>query len=43
MYFKPLMLLPPNARTCCRDKMIDQPTYLQAKNLLKFAQRLGVS
>ena len=30
-------------RLLCRDKMIDQPTYLQAQNLLKFAQRLGVS
>ena len=39
----PLMQLPPAARHYCRDKMIDQPTYLQAKNLLKFAGRLGVS
>ncbi|KAL4457554.1 hypothetical protein ABPG75_012419 [Micractinium tetrahymenae] len=25
-----------------RDKMIDQPTYLQARNLLRFAERLGL-
>lgn len=25
----------------CRDKMIDAPTYLQAQNLLTFAERVG--
>ncbi len=24
----------------CRDRMIDQPTYLQARNLLQFAARV---
>lgn len=32
-------LLPPP--TLSRDRMIDQPTYLQARNLLQFAARVG--